>query len=166
MNSHHSISTTVGDGIYNFRVAGIAIENGKLLLHKTPDDNFWSLPGGRCEMFEFSKETLLREMLEETGLDVEVQKLAWLVENFFEYKGVRHHELGLYYRMRFLTLKHQDDFVFNDGDNRLLFRWFPIGDVDHIKVYPEIIKSSLLLKGGGIQHFTVKMQDLHDANSG
>jgi 8-oxo-dGTP pyrophosphatase MutT (NUDIX family) len=165
MNSLHSISIPVGDGLYNFRVAGIAIQNGKLLLHKTEDDNFWSLPGGRCEMFEFSKETLLREILEETGLQVEVQQLAWLVENFFEYKGVRHHELGLYYHMRFLTLKHQNDFVFKDGDNSLLYRWFPIGDVDHIKVYPEFIKSSLLLERREVQHFMVRMQDLHNPNS-
>jgi ADP-ribose pyrophosphatase YjhB (NUDIX family) len=66
MNGPSTISLPLNGGLFNFRVAGVAIYNDCILLHKTPSDNFWSLPGGRVDMFEFTKETLLREMVEET----------------------------------------------------------------------------------------------------
>ncbi|MCZ8516105.1 hypothetical protein O9H85_27625 [Paenibacillus filicis] len=36
--------------MFNFRVAGICLENGHVLLHKAIDDNHWALPGGRVQM--------------------------------------------------------------------------------------------------------------------
>lgn len=166
MINQHAISLPAGDSLFNFRVAGIAVLNGKLLLHKTAEDHFWSLPGGRCDMFEFSKETLQREMVEETGQEVEVQKMAWIVENFFEYRGIRHHEIGFYYRMRFTGLTHQDDFVFQDGDNTLLYRWIPVSEVDYVPVYPEIIKSVHILNELDFKHFTIGLQNLGDPHFG
>ena len=54
-------------GGFNYRVAGIALSEGRLLLHTSDRDDFWSLPGGRCEFGETSAEALVREMREELG---------------------------------------------------------------------------------------------------
>ena len=77
------ISLRIDGALFNYRVAGVAVLNGKVLLHKTPSDNYWTLPGGRCELFEFSKDTLQREMQEETGMDVRAGEMRWVSENFF-----------------------------------------------------------------------------------
>lgn len=161
MHNSESISIPLKSGLFNFRVAGIAVAEGKVLLHKTKNDKFWSLPGGRAEMFEFSKETLLREMMEETGMRVEVENLSWIVENFFEYNDNRYHELGFYYQMKFVSLLDQDDFTCQDGDNELLFRWFDVKDIDLLKVYPEFITSELLSNTKLISHFAIPFQNLH-----
>jgi 8-oxo-dGTP pyrophosphatase MutT (NUDIX family) len=161
MSESASISVPLKNGWFNFRVAGIAIFDGKILLHKTEDDQFWSLPGGRVEMFEFSKETLLREMMEETGLEVKVGELRWIVENFFEYNGRLHHEVGFYYLMNFLYLPDQSDFVVRDGDNELIFRWFNISDVAAIKIYPEFISTELLSGSESFAHFSIALKNLH-----
>lgn len=42
-----------------------------LLIHKT-DNNLWALPGGGHDIGEFVAGTVVREVSEETGIDVEV----------------------------------------------------------------------------------------------
>ena len=36
--------------VFNYRVAGIWIENGHVLLHRDVNESQWSLPGGRVEI--------------------------------------------------------------------------------------------------------------------
>ncbi len=64
------------------RVAGILIEDGKLLIVKQmlSDKRAWSLPGGRVEKGEESGDGLIREMEEETGLRTKIVKLLYLCE--------------------------------------------------------------------------------------
>jgi ADP-ribose pyrophosphatase YjhB (NUDIX family) len=56
---------------------------GRLLLIKRghePGAGLWSLPGGRIEAGETDAEALVREMLEETGLQVEPGRLLGSVK--------------------------------------------------------------------------------------
>lgn len=54
--------------------AVIADTEGKILLHKRSDNNLWSLPGGAMDLGESIEQTIIREVKEETGFDVEVLK--------------------------------------------------------------------------------------------
>jgi ADP-ribose pyrophosphatase YjhB (NUDIX family) len=56
---------------------------GRLLVirrGRPPAQGSWSIPGGRCEPGESAAETCVREVAEETGLVVEVQRWAGRVE--------------------------------------------------------------------------------------
>ena len=144
MNGSATISFPLDDGLFNFRVAGVAISNGKLLLHKTPSDNFWSLPGGRVDLFEMTSQTLVREMVEETGWHIQVGELMWIVENFFGYNGVRHHEIGFYYKMEIPDVDCDADFQAIELGSELLFHWHPLEELQSIKIYPEFISKDLI----------------------
>ena len=48
---------------------------------------------------EDAEKALAREMQEELGVDVCVDRLLWVVENFFNYQDNPYHELGLYFLM-------------------------------------------------------------------
>ena len=67
---------------FNIRVTGIFIENEKILLvkQKVSDKRNWSLPGGKLEQGETIEQGIIREMREETGLDVEIIRLLYLCD--------------------------------------------------------------------------------------
>ncbi|WP_031529367.1 NUDIX hydrolase [Dyadobacter crusticola] len=154
------ISLPVGDALFNYRVAGVAILNGKVLLHKTPSDYFWSLPGGRAEIFEFSKDTLAREMLEETGMPVEVGEMLWVSENFFQYTGTRYHEIGFYFQMQIPGLQSQSDFLGSEGAEDLLFKWIDISELQHERIYPAFLAEELAVSPLRMKHFSSDFIDL------
>ena len=55
--------------------AVIINKNNEILLqlrNKAPEKGYWSIPGGRVEMFETIEDAVKREVKEETDLDVEV----------------------------------------------------------------------------------------------
>ena len=63
--------------------AVIRDDSGRLLLIKRghePNAGMWSLPGGRIEPGETDAEALVREMREETGLEVEPGPLVGQVQ--------------------------------------------------------------------------------------
>ena len=50
-------------------------EQKRVLLVHRKDYDLWNLPGGTLEDFESPKNAVIREVKEETGLDVEISKL-------------------------------------------------------------------------------------------
>jgi ADP-ribose pyrophosphatase YjhB (NUDIX family) len=51
-----------------------------LLVHKT-DNDLWALPGGAMDVGEFMADTVVREVKEETGIDVEVTGVVGIYTN-------------------------------------------------------------------------------------
>lgn len=70
------------DYVFNIRITGILIEDNEILLvqQKLSDKRNWSLPGGRLERGETLSQGLIREMKEETGLDVEIVRMLYLCD--------------------------------------------------------------------------------------
>ena len=134
---------------FNFRVAGIAIANNRVLLHRLDRDDFWTFPGGRVELGETSQDALLRELKEELNADVEVMRLLWLVENFFEYNNQQYHEIAFYYLMQFpersLYLTKNLSFPGIESDVFLEFKWFPIDSniLKKLPLLPSFLQESL-----------------------
>lgn len=56
--------------------AVVADKAGAILLIERTDNGLWTIPGGGMEIGETIAETAIREVKEETGLDVAVQRLV------------------------------------------------------------------------------------------
>ncbi|MDG0949714.1 NUDIX hydrolase [Bacillus paranthracis] len=79
------------ENVMQVRVTGILIEDEKVLLVKQKVANRnWSLPGGRAENGETLEEAMIREMREETGLEVNIQKLLYVCDKPDERPSLLH----------------------------------------------------------------------------
>jgi ADP-ribose pyrophosphatase YjhB (NUDIX family) len=64
-------------------VTGVVVEDGRILLLNQDTDagRSWSLPGGKLEAGETLAQALVREMKEETGLDVLPGRLLYVCDH-------------------------------------------------------------------------------------
>ncbi len=71
-------SSDVSGGSAPFRVgvSAVIFNEGRVLLAHRRDIDWWNLPGGGMEAGETVDEALKREVLEETGLEVEIERLV------------------------------------------------------------------------------------------
>ena len=120
----------LGDRLFNYRVAGIALRQGHVLICREDDDDYVMLPGGRVEMGEPSTVALERELAEELQSPATIGRLAYTVENFFRHEGRTVHELGAYYLIELPV-----DYPFRSGGvvretedagMRLQFEWIDL----------------------------------------
>src|SRR5262245_33852004 len=56
-------------------VAAVIFDDGRVLLQRRDDTRRWGLPGGAVDPGESVRDAVIREVLEETGLDVEPVRL-------------------------------------------------------------------------------------------
>ncbi len=141
---------------FNYRVAGVALDDGRVLLHRSEQDDFWALPGGRVELCELAEEALRREMQEELGIAVRVERLLWVTENFFVDRGIRNHELGLYFLMVLPPDSHLLKALFPfhgmEGELHLIFDWFRLDVLDTLPLYPTFLRAGLRSIPAGVEH--------------
>jgi len=111
-------------------VGAIIIRDCKILLVKRgsePGRNKWSIPGGIVELGEKVHETTVREVKEESNLEVEVHSLIDVVDNLESDKEdkLRYHFVILDFFVRLIggNLKA--------GSDVLDVRWVPLAEVEN-----------------------------------
>ncbi|MFF4451541.1 NUDIX hydrolase [Streptomyces goshikiensis] len=67
---------------HSVSVAGVVVrDDGRLLAIRRADNGAWELPGGVLELVETPEDGVRREVLEETGIHVEVDRLTGVYKN-------------------------------------------------------------------------------------
>ena len=143
-------STTIqfGDEERQFlcRTAAVVLNGDLVLLQRIGDAKFWCLPGGRMEMGETAEAGLKRELHEETGMEADVGRLLWVIENFYGQGGLRLHEIGLYFLVRFdpASPAYKQEWTGQEEDGtELTFRWWPVADLMRVNLLPEMLRRAL-----------------------
>ncbi len=87
--------TPRADATVRAGTAVIVVDNqGRLLLEKRTDSGLWGLPGGRIEPGESLIEAAVREVREETGLQVEISGLVGVYSRCEEGRVVTYPDNG------------------------------------------------------------------------
>lgn len=97
MSARHVISFPIEGQRFNYRVAGIVIADGHVLVCREDDDDYVMLPGGRVELGEPSLVSLEREIAEELALPVTIGPLIATSESFYRREDQDFHEMGFFY---------------------------------------------------------------------
>jgi ADP-ribose pyrophosphatase YjhB (NUDIX family) len=107
-------------------VGAIALDGDRLLLvrrGRLPAAGRWSVPGGRVEAGETLAEAVVRELVEETGLEGVCDELVGWVERI----GTGHHYVILDFRVTILSSTRP-----TAGDDADEAAWFSLDDVPEL----------------------------------
>lgn len=86
---------------FRYRAAAIIIEDDCVLFAKNERDDYYYSVGGGIHIGEKAEDAVRREVFEETGISYEVERLAFVHENFFNgsgrLDGYKCHEITFYF---------------------------------------------------------------------
>ncbi|BBB57705.1 NUDIX hydrolase (plasmid) [Candidatus Megaera polyxenophila] len=135
------------DRVKNYKlqvaVRALVVNENKLLLVSN-EGNFWYTPGGRLNSNETLPECIVREVKEETGIDIQAKEIV-SVYDFFDKKD-NIHKVEVYF-----TTKIKSDVIpknWKDQDGPIKFiRFFSHEELKHMKnVAPSFLKDGVWLK--------------------
>ena len=143
------------DGILNIRVGAIIMKDGKILMVGNERANYLYSVGGRIKFGETAEEAIVREVFEETGVKMEIDRLGFVHENYFY--GDAPSNLGklIYEISFFFYMKVPSDFApisesFTEDNSKEHLKWVSLDE--DIKMYPEFFRTELKNQADTVKH--------------
>lgn len=140
------LTIDVEDYKLNVRAAVVITHKGKILVHKNLNSDHYALIGGRVEIGEDSETTVKRELLEEIGKEIEVTGYIATVENFFEMKDSKYHEILFIHKGEFVNdedKKIEHTLKNLEGKDYLQYEWLDLDKIEEYPLLPQIAKQVL-----------------------
>lgn len=155
----HDLCVKMEEGILNIRVGVIIMKDDRFLMVENDRfDHLYSV-GGRIKFGETAEEAVVREVFEETGRKMEIDRLGFIHENFFPGDSLKKqgnivHEISFFFYMNVPTdFEPVCDSFTEDGDKERLV-WIR---ADHQKkYYPEFFKTELANPSKDVKHYVTK----------
>lgn len=136
----------------------IIMRDGAILLQRCifDGDIVHLLPGGTQEYEEALADTVRREVLEETGLRVAVERLLWvrefIVRNHLPGEATDGHVLECLFACRAEAGEEIAEATVPDAA-QLDVRWVPIADLPAITLWPQTVQRLLVESGGDLTEY-------------
>lgn len=141
---------------YRFRAGGLLVKDGKILFVKTKFGDYCYVVGGGIKLGESSEAAILREYAEETFINVNIERLAVVCEDFFKghggiFEGKDCHVLEFYY---LLSINDDINKIPDENDEGEKLVWIPIDEIENQNIKPNFIKSRIheILESKSIIH--------------
>ena len=144
------------DGLINIRVGAIILKDGKILMVGNHRSDYLYSVGGRIKFGETAVQAIVREVLEETGVKMEVDRLGFIHENYFFGDAKTNYGKLIYEISFFFYMKVPNDFLpkcnsFTEDDSKEYLKWVSLNDEQ--KIYPAFFKTELKNPINGVRHF-------------
>ena len=146
-----------GEGFVNIRVGAIIESEGKFLMVGNTDVDYVYSVGGRIQFGETAREAVVREVWEETGVTMEVDRLAFVEENYFyadtpSKMGKVIYEIGYYFYMKvpvgFVPVCESA----TADDQKEFLRW--VSAEDKIQMFPDFFTYLSRCSDGSVHFFS------------
>ena len=145
-----------GDGIINIRVGAVILKNGRFLMVGNRRSDYLYSVGGRLKFGETAEEAVKREVLEETGARMEIERLGFVHENYFY--GDSPANLGklIYEVSFFFYMRVPEDFEpkgasFTEDGSEEFLKW--VSPDEDTTLYPEFFRTELKHPEPTVKHF-------------
>ena len=148
--------TPVSELSFRPSVYAVIIKEGKVLLVKNWGDGY-EFPGGGIELGETIEEALVREVREETGLEIRVGKIVYTGGDFFKlsFTGECIQSILLYHLCEViggeLSTAGFDEFEKEHAD---MAEWIDLSEVGTLKFYNSIDSARMLREAARIEDST------------
>lgn len=140
----------------DLRVAAVLVKDNKILVQREKDGNEYALPGGHVKIGETLEAGLIRETMEEMGVQIECKKLLWSEECFWEWNGRQAHNISFYYLVELcdgFEIPDTGEFVLQKDNCNVVIGWMPIEQIQKVTIYPEFLKGEIYHLEGLMKHF-------------
>lgn len=153
---HSDMTVPCDDGFINIRTGAIIMKDGKFLMVGNERADYLYSVGGRIRFGETSEEAVVREVFEETGIKMEIDRLGFIHENYFYGDAPSNNGKLIYEVSYFFYMKVPEDFEpvssdFTEDDSKEHLVW--VSPDDPVKIYPEFFRSELTHPGKTVKHF-------------
>ncbi|MDA1601392.1 NUDIX domain-containing protein [Bacillus cereus] len=129
-------------------------DHSKVLVQCDENESFYRFPGGPIEFGETAQEAIMRELMEEYDLKIDVQELAVVNEHIFEWNNEKGHHCTL------LHWGTVEEIITNEIRHKehadIIIIWKSIEELKTKLTYPEGIVSYLEKDNHNIVHFISK----------
>lgn len=141
------LTVPAGEGLLNIRVGAIIRRGGKVLMVSNPGVSYFYSVGGRLRFGETTEEAVKREVFEETGVHMEVDRLGFIHENYFTGDtgfaiGLPVHEIAFFYYMNVPEDFEPSGDSYTDLGDREKLEWID-PRTETRAFYPEFFKEEL-----------------------
>ena len=122
-NQPSDCTIPIDNGFINIRVGAIIRKGNRLLMVGNDRQDYLYSVGGRVKFGETAEEAVIREVFEETGVEMKVDHLGFIQENFFYGEmGIKKDKL-IYEISYYFYMKASEDFQpkcesFTDDNSR------------------------------------------------
>jgi len=143
------------DGWFRYRAAAIIIENGHVLFVKNEVDDYYYSVGGGVHLGEKAEDAVRREVFEETGVEYDIERLAFIHENFFNgtgsLEGLKCHEIAFYFLMKPRGSQELNSNSYSLG-GREYMHWLPIEKLGDYLAFPSFFAEKLACISDNVEH--------------
>ncbi len=132
-------------GQFRLRACAIIIEDDCVLMAKNASDDYYYSVGGAIKQNETTKAAVVREVLEETGINYQVDRLVAVHENFFtNSEGLPFHEVSFYFLMKPQGKQMPTAIGYTSSNIEEHVEWIPLNDYKNYNAYPKFFCDLLL----------------------
>lgn len=150
------MAVDVDGGMINIRVGAIIMKDGKFLMVGNEKVDYLYSVGGRIKFGETAEQAVVREVFEETGVKMEVDRLGFVHENIFRgdsfwKKGKLVYEISFFFYMKVPSDFDPVSESYTEGEIKEFLVW--VSPDEKRVIFPEFLRTELANHKDTVIHF-------------